>query len=120
MWKIVKKIKLGTPYNKRCSIDGLYRKKESSNLEVEKEMGIESSEMRFENMTVENINIAGELFIYLNTCPGNFDNDMDMTPNQIWFQKWFRFYHDLFKTRTPYQILLTLNRVMKINSKQQS
>ena len=54
----------------------------------------------FDNVTVEDLHIAGEIFIYFNTCP------------QSW-RKWLKFYDDLFQTKSPSQILLTLNRLMK-------
>ena len=62
-----------------------------------------SSVHKFENLTINNYKTVAEMFLYLNTCPNS------------WFKSWFLFYNDLFKTQTTDQILLTLNRMMKIN-----
>ena len=70
---------------------------------VEKLLKTKSSEHQFENMTINDYKNAAEMFIYLNICPNT------------WFKAWFSFYNDLFKTQTIDQILLTLNRMMKIN-----
>ena len=70
---------------------------------VEKLLKTKSSEHQFENMTINDYKNAAEMFIYLNICPNT------------WFKAWFFFYNDLFKTQTIDQILLTLNRMMKIN-----
>ena len=57
---------------------------------------------RFENMTAEDLKIAAEIFIYMNTCP-----------LKEWFLSWRLFYNNLFETKFPDQIILTLNRLLK-------
>ena len=58
----------------------------------------------FENITSEDFETAAEMFIYLYTCPTEFINKLMV------------FYDDLFRTQTPYQIILTLNRMIRIKS----
>ena len=65
------------------------------------------SEEIFDNMKAEYLKTAAEIFIYLYTCPvSDIDNKLMI------------FYDNLFKTQTPYQIILTLNRMMKMKSPQ--
>ena len=65
--------------------------------------------------TADQLKSAAEMFIYLNICPGTFGLDSSNYMEQ-WFKSWFTFYHDLFKTQNPSQIILTLNRLMKNKS----
>ena len=68
-------------------------------------MKVRSTDFKFPNMTEENLKIAAEMFIYLNKCPDPLDSLND----------WIQFYDDLFGRKSPYQIILTLNRMMKRN-----
>ena len=81
---------------------------------VEQMLELQSSELRFENMTAENLKIAANMFIYLLTCPFyNIDNIYD----EEWFKSRDMFYKDLFnKNTSPDIILLTLNRMMKVTN----
>ena len=65
--------------------------------------------------TADQLKSAAEMFIYLNICPGTFGLDSSNYMEQ-WFKSWFTFYQDLFRTQTPSQIILTLNRLMKNKS----
>ena len=67
--------------------------------EVEKKLKIKSSEQK-KALTNEELQTAGEMFLYLNMCPDT------MKP-------WLVFYKDLFQSHSPDQIILTLNRLMK-------
>ena len=58
----------------------------------------------FENITSEDLETAAEMFIYLYACPTDFINKLMV------------FYDDLFRTQTPCQIILTLNRMIRIKS----
>ena len=78
----------------------LYDDKMSQVNLLEDQLGIESTEVRFENIGRENLKTAAEIYIYLNTCPDSL-------------KPWFLFYHDLFHDQEPNQIILTLNRMMK-------
>ena len=82
--------------------------------QVEQMLELQSSELRFENMTAENLEIAANMFIYLLTCPFyNIDNVYD----EKWFKSRDMFYKDLFnKNTSPDIILLTLNRMMKVTN----
>ena len=73
---------------------------------LEQKLQIESSEQINESMTKEELKTAGEMFIYLTSCP---KLEVDM----IWFKTWSSLYTDLFLTKSADQIILTLNRLMK-------
>ena len=108
MWEHVKKIKSGPllSLDLACRQDGLYgdggeQHQDISDVAVKKlqeKLNINSSEVRFQNMTLDEIKSAAEMFIYLNICPGSLKPE-------------FQFFDDLFKKKTPYKIILTLNRL---------
>ena len=75
---------------------------------LEDHLSVKSSEVRFENIAAENLKTAAEMFMYLNTCPGN-----DSLKN--WFRSWSLFYDDLFKAHNIDHIILTMNRIIKSN-----
>ena len=75
---------------------------------LEDHLSVQSSEVRFENIAAENLKTAAEMFMYLNTCPGN-----DSLKN--WFRSWSLFYDDLFKAHNIDHIILTMNRIIKSN-----
>ena len=75
---------------------------------LEDHLSVKSSEVRFENIAAENLKSAAEMFMYLNTCPGN-----DSLKN--WFRSWSLFYDDLFKAHNIDYIILTMNRIIKSN-----
>ena len=66
---------------------------------VEQKLHIKSLEQTLKNISAESLKTAAEMFLYLNICP-----------DQMSIQ-WAIFYQELFKSQTPYQILLTLNRI---------
>ena len=113
VWHIVRKIKIGTPLNKICRSDksGLFNSNSdfASQVEaLEKQLGIESSDGKFDNMTVHVLKIAAEMFIYLNACPGLL---ISANPSSMenWFRLWYSFYIDLLKDQPLDRIILTLN-----------
>ena len=65
----------------------------------------------YAKITNKDLETAAEMFIYLNACPGNSKVGA-RSALQRWFQAWFKFYSDLFKTQPPDLIILTLNRMM--------
>ena len=67
--------------------------------EVENETNIESTDMVLENITLANLKIATEMFMYLNTCPDTL-------------RSWILLYTNMFKNQSPDKILLTLNRIL--------
>ena len=120
IWKVVKKIKLETGLNKKCSKNSIYdlgyylgySKEDNIKqqvLKVEKQLEVNSSDQIFYNMTVDDLKTAAEIFIYLNMCPPTDDTDTDQ-----WFNNWNNFYIDLFETQSLEQILLTINRMTKV------
>ena len=110
MWKAVKMTKVKS-YEKQKCFGGVLEDKDikSQVSSVEQMLEMESSELRFENMTVENFETAANMFIYLITCP--YVTDVDL------FKSWELYYKDLFNEKTPPdQILLALNRMMKVKN----
>ena len=72
---------------------------------VEQELQLESSDQVVETMTKEELQFAAEMFIYLTMCPETIVH-------------WFTYYNDLFLTKSVDQIILSLNRIMKTKSTQ--
>ena len=70
---------------------------------VEEKLQIESSERINDTLTNDELQTAGEMFLYLYACP---KHDME------WFISWSSFYTDLF-SQSADQIILTLNRMME-------
>ena len=118
LWDVVKKLKRETSLEKTCYTykNDLYMDPNiiASQVSVfENQLGINSSELRFENMTGKDLQTAAEMFLYLNMCPGEYNKEIPVGPLQKWFITWFTFYEDLLKKQSPDIILLTLNRIMK-------
>ena len=67
---------------------------------VEQMLQINSSEQINDTLTNEDLRTAGEMFLYLIMCPDTI-------------KPWIVFYKDLFQTKSPDQIILTLNRFMR-------
>ena len=98
---MVKKIKSETSLDLGCT--GSLMTKEgilSQVEEVEQMQPSQSSEQILEIWTREEIQTAGDLFLYLTMCPDAI-------------KPWLVFYRDLFKTHSLDQIILSLNRQMK-------
>ena len=100
IWRVVRKTKLETSLFMRCGTT-LYlpENKLSQVIAVEQKLHIKSLEQTLKNISAESLKTAAEMFLYLNICP-----------DQMSIQ-WAIFYQELFKSQTPYQILLTLNRI---------
>ena len=104
IWKVVKKIKSGTPLNIKCDYDGLYEEEEDRQSQVEaleRNFKMNPSKVVLGNITDEVLKLSAEMYIYLNICPGTLGS-------------WFLFYQDLFQTQTLNKIILTLNRLTKV------
>ena len=120
LWNLVKKVKRETALDKNCDVHSNYLYQDTSDMEsqvtaVEHHLGLISSEIRLENLTRSDMKVAAEMFFYLTACPGKVNTDIPSSSEvwKVWFQAWYRLYDDLFKTQSPYQIVLTLNRLMK-------
>ena len=104
IWAAIKRVRQDIVFSKTCpqERDPFYEEKDVfANVEtVENVLKIESSDHNFENMTYSSLKVAAEMFLYLNTCPSHF-------------KPWFLFYKNLFKNKTPDEIILTLNRILK-------
>ena len=107
IWDAVKKIKQDTSIHTDCSAVVATNVMYAPNFllpqvkAVEQILNMVSSELILENITSEDLKNGAEMFIYLNYCPGNL-------------KSWFVFYKDLFQNQSPAQIMLTLNRMMKV------
>ena len=99
----MKKVKLETSLAIPCENFGLYTDKMSQVLKLEQELKIKSSNQRFRNMSAEDLKTASYIFIYINLCPGKT-------------KPWIIFFQDLFQNQPLDQIILTLNRVVRITS----
>ena len=110
IWGAVKEVKSNASlenYPEYCFYDNLYDAgsfKMEQVAAVEKILKIESSELRFNNVSIQDFKTAAEMFLYLNMCPKYDWYD--------WFHSWHLFYKDLFTNQSPDQILLTLNRII--------
>ena len=108
MWEHVKKMKTNISLDLACRQDGLNGDggephQDISDVAVKKlqeKLNINSSEVRFQNITLDELKSAAEMFIYLNLCPGTLKAE-------------FEFFDEYFKKKTPYIIILTLNRLNK-------
>ena len=107
IWDAVKKIKQDTSIHTDCSQVSSTNVMYGPNFvlpqvkAVEQILNMVSSELILENITTEDLKNGAEMFVYLNYCPGNL-------------KSWFVFYKDLFQNQSPAQIMLTLNRMMKV------
>ena len=122
VWNAVRHIKLDSSkksleeketclewFNWYQDMDKLYKV-----IEVEQKLGINSSNIRFLNMTRADLKIAAHMFIHLTTCAPFTTSKY--TDDGYWFKSWAILYIDLFKTKSPDQIILTLNRILKDKS----
>ena len=93
IWGAVKEVKMNASLEKYpdyCWLDCLYDagsfKMEQVDA-VESILKIQSSELRFNNISMEDLKSAAEMFIYLNICPSYDWYD--------WFHSWHLFFKDL-------------------------
>ena len=97
----MKSIKSESPLDLSCSDDLLVADDMLSRVKaVEQMLQIEPSRKINETLTNEELKIAAEMFLYLTMCHDTI-------------KPWMAFYKDLFKTQSPEQIILTLNRMIK-------
>ena len=110
IWNVLKstKSKLSL-FEKTCHIaDGSYEDlnvKQSLLATVESKLKIQSSDKRLDNMNIDLLHRAAEMFVYLYTCPSNTFSDT--------YKPWFILFKDIFQTQPPDKILLTINRMIK-------
>ena len=102
IWNLLKHVRSEILYHKGCHSSGLYYSHDTESLldKVERKLGLKSDENRKDTMTVEDLNIAAKMFLYLNVC-----QDLQ--------RSWFLFYTDLLQNQSPDQMILTLSRVFK-------
>ena len=115
IWNAVRKVKVKTPFDLYCNKYGLYKEglgstnKQGQVEAVEMYLKIDRDTQIRKNMTNKELKTAAEMFIYLNTCTE------DNGEIEGWFKSWFKFYDNLFRSQNSEMIILTLNRMMKIN-----
>ena len=85
---------------------------------VENFLGIESSDIKYENISGEDLKTAGNIYVYLYfNLPSAYDLDScPFIEYNKWFSSWSTIYKDIFKTNFINEIFLTLNRMIKTNS----
>ena len=105
MWSVAIKIKSQKSLDfAGCSGSGLYDDLSYLVDKVEQQLEVNSSAVIHKNISAEHLNAAGDIFVYLNACP---------TPNFYWFRPYKMFYKNLFESKSPKEIILTINRFMK-------
>merc|ERR1711884_78651 len=55
------------------------------------------------NISIDDLKTAADMFFYLNS-------------RSYLLREWFSFYSDLFNKKSAYQIILTLNRILKVDN----
>ena len=77
---------------------------------VEEELRVKSSDEIIEDITTDKLKNAADIFFDLNTSPS-------INPNyETWAKTWATFIQDLFENNSPNEIILTLNRLMKVKT----
>ena len=64
-----------------------------------------------DNITQDDLETAAEMFVYLHGCPGIHGSTLSV--EERWFEIWYLFYSELFRTKSPRLIILTLNRLRR-------
>ena len=111
LWKLVKRMKVQYIDEKCPTASSSSSLHESSVIEsqvksVGKELGINPNTPAKNCLTKNQIELAGEMFLYLIACPKPI-------------QPWLLFYSDLFQNHPPDEIMLNLNRALKIKESTQ-
>ena len=92
-----------------CELDGLYtiQARTAQVDKVFRYLKINPSKNSMETMTETKLKTAAEMFVYLNSC-----SDL--------FKPWLVFYTELFQNKSPRHIILTLNRILKVDTTQEN
>ena len=95
IWNIVKESKTSQLNfdTGGCDEHGLDKKIVSHVKAVENLLNMNESTEIFGDITDKSLKVAGEMFLYLNSCP------YESYPFE--FELWFKFYNDLFKNKSP-------------------
>ena len=95
IWNIVKESKSSqlNVITGDCDEHGLDDKIVSHVEAVENVLNMNESTEIFEDMTDKSLKVAGEMFLYLRSCP------YESYPFE--FEFWVKFYDDLFKNKSP-------------------
>ena len=104
VWPVLRKIKLTIPFD----INPVYPIMHSGNQikknidAIEDHLNMKSTEDIYVNRTNEDLKPAASMFLYLN-C------------RSYLLRSWFSFFTNLFQDKSPYQIVLTLNKILKVD-----
>ena len=114
IWKVVRKIKSRTlcekiKHDPNKFVNNIQRDLLDLVIDVEEELGIQFSDQIFYNLSEKSLQISSEIYFYIKACPAD-----EVTFSKQWFDEWFLFYNKLFGNESPNQILLTLNRKIKV------
>ena len=109
VWKMMKNIKSEASTEKECTFDyginNLNLDTETLVASLEQQLKIELSEIRMENLTNGDLTTPAKMFTYFLMCHETV-------------KPWLTFYKDLFATKPIDEIILTLNRMSKIETLQ--
>lgn len=107
-WDILQKIKTKIAFDTYCK-EGLYSEAQMTlNINtVEEKLNISSSKIIFPNWTNAELKSVADMFLYLNSCSDQL-------------KPWFLFYTDLFRKKSAEQIILILNRILKVHESPKS
>ena len=101
IWNVTKRVRWEILTKQfRCGSNEMLNVQVAEVIAFEKYLGMKTSEIKLPNMSNVELKKAADPFTYLTFCPGKLN-------------QWLLFYKDLLETRSPSQILLTLNRIMK-------
>ena len=101
IWNAVKKRKL-EKIDDKCESDQWASDYNGEREIIEKELHLQSSSIVFQNVTDAKLSTAVQMFLYLSTC-----SDI--------LQPWLKFYSDLFDKESLDHIILSLNRLLKVD-----
>ena len=112
IWSIIRR-KAPFLFHKTCNVpdngpngEGLYNENDAFQnvLDLERQLKVESSNEILENISKEHLHQGAKSFLYLNLCSNLL-------------RPWYEFYVDLFKNKSPSQIVVTMNRILKGSNK---
>ena len=110
LWNLIKRIK-AQYIDEKCQTSTFTSLHENAVIEsqvksVGKELGINPNTPAKNNLTNIKLKLAAEMFLYLIACPQPI-------------QPWLLFYSNLFQNQSPDEIMLNLNRALKIKENTQ-
>ena len=104
VWPVLRKIKLTIPFDINPVFPIMYSGNQiKNNIDaVADYLNTKTTEEMHVNRTNEDLKSAASMFLYLN-C------------RSYLLRSWFSFFTNLFQDKSPYQIVLTLNKILKVD-----